>query len=280
MFLLLSAAWATCESDVATLDGHLDRWAADAASGRFGVSGLPGLVVRPLGEADPGPREGVSMVVQRDQFLVDGLRVEPEWMVVAIQRNRNITWGMQRRDPRFLNVTLAVAPDAPWSGVVEAVDAVRLAHLDRVLFLFETPPEVEAGLAPPPSRLHDALAALDQAPTGERIPQALGLVRDAIGTCSTVGPVFAGGAGQFPENRPKYYAEKLAPAVASCGCAADAQALAEAFWYLDGRDRVYAVAVTLTARTLVALPPSTPWAEAWPKVLAARDGAQLGFPTP
>ena len=46
----------------------------------------------------------------------------------------------------------------------------------------------------------------------------------------------------------------------------------------DGRDRVYAVPVTLSAGTVVALPPTTPGEDAWPRLIEARAGAQPGVP--
>ncbi len=280
MLLLLSTAFATCAADVDGLSTHLGRWAADADAGRFGVAGLPEMVVRPLADAAVGPRDGVTIVVRADGILVDGRPTRPEWVVVAIQENPNITFGIQRREARFLHVTLAIAPDAPWSAVVAAVDGVRQVHLTDLLVVFETPPEVEAALVPPPSTLHDRLVALETLPSGERLGPAVELMRELVGRCPAAGSVFGASASQWPESRPRYLADMLPAAVASCACAADPVALAEAFWYLDGRDRIYAVPVTLSARKVVALPPTTLWRDAWPQLLAARDGAQPGFPTP
>ncbi len=280
MVLLLSAAFASCPDDVAAFGSLLDRWAADAESGRFGVAGLPPLVVRPFADAATGSHDGAVIVVGADGITVDGHYTRPEWVVVALQQNPNITFGMQRRDARYLHVTLAIAPDAPWSAVVAAVDGVRQAHLSEVLVVFETPPEVEAALAAPASSAHDRIAALDALPAEGRLAGAVDLMRGVLAACPAAGAALGASAGQFPENRPRYLAQKLPAALTSCGCAAAPGAVAEAFWYLDGRDRVYAVPVTLNARTLVALPPTMPWKDAWPQLIEARAGAQPGFPTP
>lgn len=282
MWLLLAAlAHAdACVDDAGVLDAHLDRWAADAATGRFGLDAHPSLVVRPLAEAALGPREGVTVAVHPDRIEVDGKRVDPDWAVVAIQKNPNITWGLQRNDPRFLHVLLAVDADAPWRSVVAAVDAVRRAHLSTVRVVFATPPEVGGALAPPASPAHPRVERM-LAETGHlRVQEGVALMREFVDACPDMGGVLAGLGGQFPENRPRYLADRLAPAVTACACAVDPRSVAEVFWAMDGRERVYGVDVAVDRGVTVQHAPDVPWREAWPAVLAARDGAILGFPLP
>lgn len=280
MMLLVAAALASCPSETEALDAHLERWAADAATGRFGVSGLPVLVARPLADAAAPVIEGAELVVRPDGISVDGRATDPEWVVVALQKSPWIAMGMQKRDPRYLQVRIAVTPDAPWSRVVAAVDAVRQAHLDQVVFLFETPPEVEAGLAPPPSPVHAALAGLDGLAGPERLQEGVRVLSSVLQACPAAMDTLRGAVAQPAASRARWYADRLAPAVEGCGCRVDPASVAETFWYLDGRDRVYGVGVTLNARTLVAVAPTTLWRDAWPRVIDARGGAQLGFPTP
>lgn len=280
MLLAAALALATCSEDAARLDALLERWAEDAAAGRYAVGDVPELVVRPLADAATGPRDGATVIVRADTITVDGTRTEPDWVVVALQQNPNVSFGLQRGDERYLNVTVAVAADAPWSAVVAVADAIRRAHLTRMLVVFATPREVGAGLAPRASSLHADLERLDAQAPSERVTTAVGMLHGFSGTCPDLEPVFQGMGGVFPETRARYIADRIAPAVEACKCGAEPDAVAEAFWYLDTRSRVYAVPVTLKAGTLVALPPETRWRDAWAPVVAARAGAQLGFPTP
>jgi len=280
MLLLLSAALAdACVDDTVTLSGHLVRWADDADTGRFGLDVRPSLVVRPLENAALGPREGVIIAVHADRIEVDGRTVDPEWAVVAIQQNSSIRWGAERNDPRYLHVLLAVDADAPWKRVVEAIDAVRRAHLSTVRVVFATPPEVDLALTPPRSAARSSVERMLAATGSGRVELGVELMTGFVDQCPEIATVLSGLAGEYPERRPRFLAERLPVAVVACNCAASPVDLADVLWGMEG-GRVYGVDVKVGSGVAVQHSADVPWREAWTSVLAARDGVIPGFPMP
>jgi len=82
------------------------------------------------------PPSGIAVAVAKDAAWVAGRKTAPGELADAIRAAAGTHARVSPEPPPLL---LLVHSDAPWSRVVEAVDAARASEIRRVAFLFSTP---------------------------------------------------------------------------------------------------------------------------------------------
>ena len=267
LLLLVSSAHADCAEEVAAAKVWFDAYAADSAAGRMQVARRPELVARPLSRAALGSHQGVVFALTPGFAEIGTVRKPPgPWIDTAISSNSTWSFGRERGIDRLVHILVGVAPETPWSDVVALTDAAARIAAPAVSFLFSDPV-----LAPPkPSALHDKLVAL----RGKQHAQLnyMDLFQTHFTACPGVGEAMRTAAGVFPHDKPAWFASTIPAAFEACACKAPPADAAELFYEVDGRDRVYAVDVQVSASGReVSLPGATPWDRAWKTLLKASE---------
>jgi hypothetical protein len=243
---------------------------------RLDLAGPPHLVVR----EGPAPRSsgpvlvvtgGGEVRVDREPLgRVDGT-FAPPGLEAAVARGRQRHGpGGAAYSPRFPQSfpLLALEPDAPWRAVVAVATALARGPATAGL-LFQRPVDVREL---PRLPIDDELRA-----TGS-LGKASALIAQKLGACPGATPAYQAVLEAQEREQPTTPSiRRFGDSLRACRCAVDPQIAKRLFLPTAAGNAVSALSITLAAaappsRTLT-LPPTTRWADAYPRLLALAQAA-------
>lgn len=263
------------EPDCAAAATELQRW-IDETRGltpRLPVHDLAARLANHDGAA--APTRGLLIEVTPQRLRIDGDELPPyESPAAAELRDAHI--GRAVAGDPAAPLLLAIDVETPWSRVLELTDQAETAGARGIAFLFhDTRPRIPR---PGPSAIDPSIDALSRDLTGAETTMTR-LSLEVFGRCPQALDLAHELEHSAPGEAEATLAQRLAPALRDCGCAADLASARVLYWAVStwadaaGQSAIL-VDLATDARVddaAIAADPSTPWSTMAERLIAAES---------
>lgn len=194
--------------------------------------------------------------------------------LAAIHEQGTEHWRGRGSDPD--RIYFVIDEDVTWDHVVAAFDAAEAAGFVKEAFVFEYP--AKKVVPPPRSAVDEKLDKLRADPdAANKATRLAEMLTATVKRCKSVQKLFSGVAAFEGESKADYIIEGLPEALVECECNVDLPEFRSIMWRMlatEHQTRVYELAPRVRDET-IALPATTPWAEASKKLARPLRGAKL-----